>query len=350
MPVPMRFVALLVLFLSGIIGGAVSHRFTTSVASASHSGQHLEASLIKITDGTGRVRGMFGIVDSKPQLKLIDEAGRERFIASVDGNGVGITLNTPAGKPSINLTSGNDYNSFVAINNNTGAPTIVSGVKDGAPMTVYLDHQSKPKITIGVASNGNVSLTMYGQAGRIGSDLGIVGKEPHLYLVGANDKSKVAIQMNNGLDPLVGLFDNNGVARSILAISDQIGSHLSFYNERGSARAMFANGIQNGSVLNLVSDSGTTGFMAYARKNQNGVGIFNDNGREGVIVQTDANGSVLGFRDSQQKMRAVAGIRNDKPWIGVLDPAGAPVWGGPGPAPNLPPTGDLDAAIRDLLR
>jgi hypothetical protein len=334
-----------------MVGGFISQQFTAMVAFANRGPQEIEASLIKITDGNGKVHGLIGLIENKVQIKLMDGSGRDRLTTFVDSNSAGITLKSATGSPAISLTNDKDNNSFIVLHNRGGAPNLVTCVQDNIPMTAYMHPNAKPKLTIGVGGAKNSNITVLDESGHIRSQFGLVKGTPHISLVGADNVSKVAIEMHNDNDPMIGLIDNKGVMRGALALTENLGSYLSLCKENGKIAATLAVGPQTGSTLSLALPSDRLGFLAYARGANAGVRLFNDGGKDGFVVQTDAAGSSLGFLDSQKKMRAVAGVRGDKPWIGVLDPTGAPVWGSPGPAPNLPPMGDLDAAAtRDLLR
>lgn len=340
---------LVAMFLGGMVGGMVSQQFFSLAASASPGNNDLEVKSIRIVDASGNLRGLFGMLDNKPQVKLLDSNGNTSLSVMTGDSGGMVILNGPQGKPAVILQTKGDNSSFLNFYKSTGGISLSAGLNNDQPFTAILDREAKPRIMLGNEGD-NYMLKVYDQHKRIRCGLGVIDDEPQLLVLGSGGKSSAIVKVSSRDVPQIGAYDKNAIARSLLTVNDKVGSFLSLADENGKSKAMLSAGISGESYLALSSESGKVGLLAYGKKDVFGLGVFNGDGTDGFAIQTDANGSVLGFRDSQQKMRAVAGVRGDKPWIGVLDQGGAPVWGGPGPVPNLPPMGDLDAATRDLLR
>ncbi|MFH1060326.1 MAG: hypothetical protein V1797_16815 [Pseudomonadota bacterium] len=343
-----RITILAAMFLGGIVGGITSQQFSSLVASAAPVGNDLEVNSIRIVDSAGKLRGLLGMVDNQPQIKLFGSNGHQRFAVMADDAGGVVIVSGSQGKPSIMLQTKGENSSYLTFHKSTGGILLSAGLNNGQPFTILLDNESKPRIMLG-SEGDNYMLKLFDRRSRIRCGLGLIDDEPQLLVIGNDGKSSAVVKVSNDNSPQLGVFDNNAVLRSTLAV-DNNSSSLTLNDETGKLKMMLSAGLKGGSKLALSTESGKIGLMAYGKNDAFGLGIFNARGTDSFAVQADSNGSALGFMDRQQKMRAVAGVRGDKPWIGVLDPAGAPVWGSPGSAPNLPQLGDLDAATRDLLR
>jgi hypothetical protein len=122
-------------------------------------------------------------------------------------------------------------------------------------------------------------------------------------VVDAGGKRRAVLTVSES-GPGLGLFDENGTVRAVLAISKH-GSYVLWADERGKMRAMLR-----------VGNDGP------------GLGLYDENGRQRAVLTVFKDGPALVLAD-ENAPRAGLAVSKDGPGLTLLDENGEPIWSAP---------------------
>ncbi len=179
------WLALVVIGLAGLVGGALSNWLLQSQAQAGTS-KLLTGTELRLLDENGRTRALLSLMRGKPRLIMTDENGEFRIeIGMAAGGEPGLWLRDQDGRARIGLTLSNS----------------------GEPNLHFMDAGGSKRAAIRLNSDGSPAFFLRDETGRDRIALWQETGELGLALADRKGRPRAGLALKEGKDPSLALYD-----------------------------------------------------------------------------------------------------------------------------------------------
>jgi hypothetical protein len=145
--------------------------------------------------GQRKAAKLYAEPDGAARLSFYDKAGKARLIVGID----------PEGTPSVSfLGEGNDVKIALSLDPRSCSPKLRMFDKDGAKISVTVDDQSGPELSVGGPNKSRVSLSV--------SD-----RSPSVRFYDENNNPRIKLSIADN-EPVIEMLDQNRSIRSVWAV------------------------------------------------------------------------------------------------------------------------------------
>lgn len=183
-------IALIVMAVAGLAGGALVNLFPAPMARAQDS-MMITTSELRLVDESGRTRALLSLLRGRPRLIMTDDNGEFRIEIGLSYNGnPALWLRDSEGKPRIQLALNATENPNMILSDSNGRGRIALGLgADDSPAMILRDHMGRDRLALWQESQ-ELGLALADEEGRPRAGLAIKeGRKPTLSF--HNSKGKV---------------------------------------------------------------------------------------------------------------------------------------------------------------
>lgn len=182
-------------FMAGLSGGLAASWLTSAAPASADNQRALVAGEMRLTDETGRTRLLLTLVQGKPRLFMLDDAGEYRMEMGLGA----------AGEPHIWLRD------------REGAAKVqVALTAKGRPAFRLADHRGRERVILGLSESGDPTMILRDEGGRDRLALWRDKKEGGLALADESGRPIAAFSAGTGAPARLSFFGEDGQAYKIV--------------------------------------------------------------------------------------------------------------------------------------
>ena len=180
---------LIVAFLAGLAGGMAGSWLVSPAPVTANNQKALVAGELRLTDQSGRTRLLLSMVQEKPRLFMLDEAGEYR----------------------LEMGLGSDGEPHLWLRDKDGASKVqVSLTENGRPAFRLADHQGRERATFGLSEKGDPTIILRDEKGMDRLALWRDSKEAGLALADQEGRPIAAFSATDQGRARLSFFEING--------------------------------------------------------------------------------------------------------------------------------------------